>query len=328
MQTITSPTSPVTIAAGFECATPAVLSVLWCIFLATGIATGHNNSKTNRTGGESGYNRQTGSPCGITAGSRKRDQMLGGQKRGTASRGRKNKLEWYIEWGHRDLSPGRKDWQCQSSHILIPIMQSCCVLRDQMGLALTLGLLESLSDARAHSSQGCRRSTSSMPSASAAAAPLDACGACLAARPACEGVAPPPARASSAAVAAVRAACGLLTWLCRPLSRSSASDSMLLASLGEKLPANPGAALPGPPTPSGDGAGASAAAGCCCMGGPGACMLASPPGAAAKADAGWRAGLPKLVGALPCTLQSTCRAVPRPAQGPQSHVRITHTWTM
>jgi hypothetical protein len=245
------------------------------------------------------------------SGRRKRDQMLGGQKRGTASGGRK-KLEWYREGGQEIC---RRKLQGLAVPIITHVYSYHAIMRVCCGARWAPANIESSWGANelTHSSQGCRRSTSSMPSASAGAPPLGAGGACLAARPA-RG-----ARASRAAVAAVCAACGLLTWPLRPLSRSSASDdSMLLASLGEKLPANPGGTAPEPLAPRGEGAGASAAAGCCCCcckAWPGASMLASPPGAAAKADAGWRAGLPKLVGAWPCTLQSTCRATPGPATG-------------
>lgn len=126
----------------------------------------------------------------------------------------------------------------------------------------------------AHSSQGCSRSTSSIPSASA-----DAAMAGSAAAPACLAAAvgwgAGPCASMEASGPAVRAVRGLLTWLWMLLSRSSASeDSMLLASLGEKepptnLPAAPGAtpgsivALPAVPAGCKDGAGAAA---CGCRG--------------------------------------------------------------
>lgn len=147
-------------------------------------------------------------------------------------------------------------------------------------------------------SHGCSRSTSSMLSASAAAAGGQAAAELMAtwgpmvARP-----------ASMPAAAAVPTGRSLPAWLCRPARRSSASDdSMLLASLGEKLPTKPGtaAAAPGAIGPS------AAAAGTC---GP---STRGSGGGAANAVGSWGAGLPNVAeaGLLDGMLQSTLAARP------------------
>lgn len=111
----------------------------------------------------------------------------------------------------------------------------------------------------------------------------------------------PPASMLAATVAAPGRS--LLAWACRPAKRSSASDdSILLASLGEKLPTKPAAAAAGPGTTGPSGV----ATGTC---GPG---TRGSGGAAANAVGSWGAGLPNVAeaGLLAGMLQSTLAVRP------------------